>query len=122
MPSAIVIDDNRQTADFTCKMLNLLGVQTRAAYGPRNALFLLRESLPDIIFLDINMPGVDGFEVLGFLQREPNLKTIPVVIVTSDDQPETAQKAHRTGALLTLIKPVNMETLERVLRTTKLIS
>jgi CheY-like chemotaxis protein len=121
MPSALVIDDNRQTADFLCQMINLLGVSARAAYGPREALLLLRNRHPDIIFLDIQMPGVDGFEVLGFLQREPKLKEIPVVMVTSDDQPETALKARRTGALLTLIKPVTMETLERVLHTAKLI-
>jgi CheY-like chemotaxis protein len=121
MPLALVIDDNRQTADFLCQMLDLLGVGARATYGPRDALLLLRNKRPDIIFLDIQMPGVDGFEVLAFLQREPHLKEIPVVIVTSDDQPETALKARRTGALLTLVKPVTMETLERVLHTTKLI-
>jgi CheY-like chemotaxis protein len=122
MPFALVIDDNRQTADFTCQMVALLGLEAKAAYGPREALFLLRDRSPDIIFLDIQMPGVDGFEVLAFLQREPKLKEIPVVMVTSDDQPETAVKARRTGALLTLIKPVSIETLERVLRTAKLIA
>ncbi len=121
MPLALVIDDNRQMADGLCQMINLLGVAAQAAYGPRDALLNLRDKLPDIIFLDIAMPGVDGFEVLAFLQREPHLKDIPVVIVTSDDQPETAVKARRTGALLTLIKPVTIETLERVLQTNKLI-
>jgi len=121
MPFALVIDDNRQIADSLCQMINLLGVAARAAYGPRDALLNLRDKVPNIIFLDITMPGVDGFEVLAFLQREPDLKDIPVVIVTSDDQPETAVKARRTGALLTLVKPVTVETLERVLQTTKLI-
>ena len=122
MPIALVIDDNRQMADGLCQLINLLGVAARAAYGPREALLNLRGAInPDIIFLDIAMPGVDGFEVLAFLQREPHLKDIPVVIVTSDDQPETAIKARRTGALLTLVKPVTIETLERVLQTTKLI-
>ena len=39
------------------------------------------------------MPGVDGFEVLAYLRREPRLAGLPVIIVTSDDQPETAQRA-----------------------------
>ncbi|MCI0519322.1 MAG: response regulator [Chloroflexi bacterium] len=121
MPSAVVIDDNRQTADGVCRMLNLLGVRARPAYGPREGLLLLRQSPPDIVFLDINLPGVDGFEVLAYLQREPIFKETPVVIITSDDQPETALKARRTGALLLIVKPVTMETLERVLRTQKLI-
>ena len=121
MPSALVIDDNRQTADGVCRMISLLGMNARSAYGPREALFTLREKIPDIIFLDVQMPGVDGFEVLAFLRREPRLKDVPVVMITSDDQPETALKARRTGALFTLIKPVTVETLERVLRIARLI-
>jgi len=84
-------------------------------------MIIMRDNVPDIIFLDVQLPGVDGFEVLAFLRREPQLKDVPVVMITSDDQPETALKARRTGALLTLIKPVSVETLERVLRTVKLI-
>ena len=121
MPSALVIDDNRQAADGVCQLVSLLGLQTRSAYGPREAMIIMRDNVPDIIFLDVQMPGVDGFEVLAFLRREPQLKDVPVVMITSDDQPETALKARRTGALLTLIKPVSVETLERVLRTVKLI-
>ena len=122
MSSALVIDDNRQTAETLCRMLGMLGVDARAAFGPREALLLLQDHHPDIIFLDIRMPGVDGFEVLKYLQRQPDLKDVPVVIVTSDDQSETERKARTTGALMTLVKPVSIETLESVLQTTKLIS
>lgn len=121
MPSALVIDDNRQTADGVCRMASFLGLDARSAYGPREALLILREKIPDIIFLDVHMPGVDGFEVLAFLRREPRLKEVPVVMITTDDQPETALKASQTGALFTLIKPVTVEALERVLRTANLI-
>ncbi len=121
MPSALVIDDNRSMADGVCMMLNLLGVRARAAYGPRAALMMLGENLPDIIFLDINMPGVDGFEVLGYLRREPRYAKIPVVVITADAQPETANKARRTGALLTMVKPATVEGIERVLKKIGLI-
>jgi len=60
-------------------------------------------------------------EVLAYLRREPRLANVPVVIVTSDDQPETASKARRTGALLTIVKPASLEGLERVLHKLKLI-
>lgn len=121
MPQALVIDDSRHTADTLCQMLDLLGVQAQAAYGPRDALLEIRKEPVDIIFLDINMPGVDGFEVLSFIQREPDLKKIPVVIVTSDDQPETEIKARETGALRLMLKPVSIESLEQVLIQTKLL-
>lgn len=122
MATALVIDDNRQTADALCQMLSLLKVEARAAYGPRDALLSLREHPVDIIFLDINMPGLNGFEVLAFLKREPDLRQVPVVVVTSDDQPETAQRVRETGALKMMLKPATVEGLETVLKQANLVS
>ncbi len=62
------------------------------------------------------MPGVDGFEVMAYFRRLPQLKEVPVIIVTSDDQPETAQKAKGTGVLSLIVKPVSVEGIERALR------
>jgi CheY-like chemotaxis protein len=122
MATALVIDDNRQTADTLCQMLSLLEIEARAAYGPRDALLSLRENPVDIIFLDINMPGLDGFEVLAFLRREPDLRELPVVVVTSDDQPETARRVRETGALKMMIKPATVEGLAKVLKQANLVS
>ncbi len=116
MKTALVIDDNLETADAVCQMLDLLDVQPTPAYGPRAAMSMLKDFVPDIIFLDINMPGVDGFEVMAYLRRYPTLENVPVVFITSDDQPETATKARKTGALLVIIKPVTYESLEVTLR------
>lgn len=122
MATALVVDDNRQTADTLCRMLSLLKIEARASYGPRDALLSLRENPVDIIFLDINMPGLDGFEVLAFLEREPDLREVPVVVVTSDDQPETARRVRETGALKILLKPATVEGLEQVLKQANLVS
>jgi CheY-like chemotaxis protein len=116
MKQALVIDDNRDAADSVCQMLRLLEVDARPAYGPRDAMMMLRDVAPDIVFLDINMPGVDGFEVMAYLRRFPHLQNVPVVFATSDDQPETLNKARKTGALLVIIKPVTVDSLESVLQ------
>jgi CheY-like chemotaxis protein len=116
MKTALVIDDNRQAADSLCEMLEFLELEVQVAYGPRDGLFALKEATPDIVFLDINMPGVDGFEVMAYVRRDPKLERVPVVFVTSDDQPETERRARKTGALLLLIKPASLESLELVLR------
>jgi len=118
---ALVIDDNRNTADSLCQMLSLLDVQTTAAYSPRGAFLLLQETLPDIVFVDLNMPGVTGHEVVTFVRRDPNLEHIPVVVVTSDDQEETAQQVRKEGALDIIIKPATFEAVEAVLKKAKLI-
>jgi CheY-like chemotaxis protein len=115
MSIALVIDDNKESADFVCQMLEHLGLDARPAYGPRAAMLAINKITPDIVFMDINMPGVDGFEVLAYLRRYPNMSGVPVVFVTSDDQPETAKKASETGALLVMIKPATMEGLENTL-------
>ncbi len=121
MPSAVVIDDNRQMANSICQMLTLLGVDAKPAYGPRAAMLMFNEEAPDIIFLDINMPGVDGFEVMAYLRRQPGLGDLPVVVVTSDDQPETIDRAHQMGVLQVIVKPATLEAMESVLEEAGLI-
>jgi CheY-like chemotaxis protein len=121
MPVALVIDDNRHTADSLCQLLSLFDLDARPAYGPRAAMLAMRDGIPDIVFLDLNMPGVSGFEVLGFLKREPRLLTVPVVVVTADGERITMERAKREGALDVIIKPASVEALEESLRKAKLI-
>ena len=105
MSTALIIDDNRQTADALHQMLDVLGVEARVAYGSSPAMSILRTLTPLLICLDINMPGVDGLEILSFLRREPRLASVPVVVITSDDQPETRERVMKDGATAMLIKP-----------------
>lgn len=116
MSFTLVIDDNRQTADALCQILALWGFESRQALGPSAAMTILSAEIPALITLDINMPGVDGFEVLGYLRREPRLMNVPVIVVTSDDQPETTQRALKGGANAVVIKPVMPDTLEEALK------
>jgi PleD family two-component response regulator len=122
MTYALVIDDNRQTAEALVQMLKLWDIPARMALNPSSAMIILGEVVPQIVFLDINMPGVDGFEVLGFLKREPRLLNVPVVVVTSDDQPETSRRAFNDGASAFVIKPVMVETIESALMKVGMIS
>lgn len=120
MINALVIDDNRLTADSLCQLLTLLEVSAQPAYGPRAAMLALTERVPDIVFLDINMPGVSGFEVLAYLRREPRYVDIPVVVVTADDDRATAKRAQKGGAIAVIIKPATFESLEDALYIAKL--
>jgi chemosensory pili system protein ChpA (sensor histidine kinase/response regulator) len=116
MPTALVVDDNRSMADGLAQILELLGVQATVAYGARTGMIELQKKVPDVVFLDINMPGVDGFEVMAYFRRLPQLKDVPVIIVTSDDQPETMDKAKSTGVLSLIVKPASVESIENALR------
>lgn len=112
MKHGLIIDDNRQTAEALNSLLRLWDISTRIALMPSTAMAILNENLPDIIFLDVNMPGLNGFEVLAYIKREPRLMRIPVIIITSDDQSETAKRAIQSDAQAIVIKPVMPETLE----------
>lgn len=121
MFNALVIDDNRMTADSMVRVLVALGIKARAAYGPSAGMAVLQKETPDMVILDINMPGVTGFEILSFTKREPRLTKVPVFICTSDDQPQTRQNALKAGAQDFLLKPVTVDALEVALKKAKLL-
>ena len=122
MSDALIIDDNRSTADALNQMLTVLGQKARVAYGSSAAMSLLGSGfIPKFICLDINMPGVDGTEVLAYLRREPRLKPVPVFVITSDDQPETRNKVMKLGASAMIIKPATIDALEAALSTAKIL-
>ena len=121
MPNALVVDDNRSTADTMVQILQLLGVRARAAYGPQPAMSILNVAVPDLIFMDVNMPGVSGLELLKYIIRDPRLSRVPVFIATSDDQWETRDQALRSGAKDVLIKPVSIDAVEQALKDAKIL-
>ena len=121
MSTALIIDDNRQTADALQQMLDVLDVEARVSYGSSPAIELLGKFTPSLILLDINMPGVDGLEVLAYLRREPRLAPVPVVVITSDDQPETRNRVMRGGATAMLIKTATLDALEGALKEAKVL-
>ena len=119
---ALIIDDNRTTADALSQMLSVLGFKARVAYGSGAAMTILAGGfVPKFICLDINMPGVDGIEILSYLRREPRLIPVPVFVITSDDQPETRRKVMRLGANVMIIKPATIDALEDALKKVKFL-
>ena len=122
MAEALIIDDNRATADALNQMLAVLGFKARVAYGSSPAMSLLGSGfIPQFVCLDINMPGVDGTEILAYLRREPRLILISVFVITSDDQPETRRKVMKLGATAMIIKPATIDALEEALKKAKLL-
>ena len=121
MRKALIVDDNRQIADSLAQMLTLFDFETQTAYGARAGLNALRSITPSVVFLDLNMPGLTGFDVLSYLKREPRLSKVPVIVVTSDDQPESAERAMQSGATAYVIKPASMDIIESTLQSLGLV-
>lgn len=80
---ALVIDDDIKALELFNDYLTGMGVDVYLAPDPREGFKMAKEIVPDIIFLDLIMPGIDGFTFLEQKEKEPQLKDIPVVVVTS---------------------------------------
>ncbi|PKL76611.1 MAG: hybrid sensor histidine kinase/response regulator, partial [Candidatus Melainabacteria bacterium HGW-Melainabacteria-1] len=76
-----------------------------AIYG-NAGIEIARESLPDVILLDINLPDISGFEVLSILQQDPALKHIPVIALSANAMPNDIKRGQKAGFFRYLTKPI----------------
>src|SRR5262249_45533904 len=111
----VVVDDDKATATSLADSLRLLGHQVIVALGPRGALTQLNRLVPDMVFLDMNMPGVDGLEICRYLRRDPRTARIPIVIVSANEEQAYKDAARKAGANYYIVKPAMIEDLERAI-------
>lgn len=111
----LITDDDRKTANYMADMLRLTGHTVTIALGPRSALHNLKQVIPDVVFLDINMPGIDGLEICRYLRRDPNTANLPIVIVSANSEQAYKDAALAAGANAYLVKPVMLEDLSNAL-------
>ena len=83
--TVLIADDNPDNVELVREVLEGAGYTVVTAYDGDEALLRVAESNPDLIILDVMMPGKDGFETLAQLRSEPATKDIPVVILTAKD-------------------------------------
>ena len=107
----IIVEDQLDIADMLEEMLSIDGYQVIKIYSSTSALSVIRAEKPDAVLLDIMMPDVSGLEVLRFMRREPDLRQVPVVIVSARTLPADIRAGLDAGATAYLTKPVNMGTL-----------
>src|SRR5687768_4722308 len=95
-------------------MLVMLGYGVRVALGPRPALEALAQRVPEVISLDIHMPGLDGVEICRYIRRDPRTARVIIVAISSDNQPSIIVRARNAGADGFLAKPIDLAQLEEV--------
>ena len=115
----MIVDDEECLIELTQTLLEEAGYSrfVSTADSPTALGMLLRER-PDVLLCDINMPGVSGFDILSGMQADPALGYIPVIVLTSADDPETKLRALELGATDFLRKPVDPSELLLRLRNT----
>jgi two-component system, cell cycle response regulator len=104
-PRLLLVDDDPAMIRIVGEMLAEFPDQRFATSG-ESAIALARESTPDLILLDANLPNMTGFDVCELLKRDPKLANVPVIFVTSHDAPALEADAFRMGASDYVIKPL----------------
>jgi CheY-like chemotaxis protein len=117
MKTVWMVDDDEEMINAVRLMLNLLDCETRHFFSARPAAqALLDGKHPDLIILDINMPGVSGIDFLEFLRRRKELKNLPVVMLSTEASDVMVDQAMALGADAYVTKPVAIEELEEAMK------
>lgn len=111
----LIVDDNRDAAESLALLLEADAHQVLTAYDAVSALETARIERPDVILLDIGLPGMDGYSVARALRQNNELKGIMIIALTGYGQPDDRKKSSAAGFDEHLVKPVDMEKLRKLL-------
>lgn len=112
----LVVDDHVDGAEMLAAMLDLAGHEAKTAHDGPEALVQARALLPDIVFLDIGLPGMSGFDVARQIRSDPSLVGPVLVAITGWGSEDDKQRTKESGFDFHLTKPVENAALEEVIR------
>ena len=113
MPIAkvLVVDDSKTELHFLAELLTQRGYQVRTAENAEETLRQMAEDRPDLVLLDVVMPGQNGFQLTRTITRDPRYAGLPVILCTSKTQETDRVWGLRQGARDYLTKPIEPEAL-----------
>ena len=107
MPLILIVDDSPTEVHVMQRALEKHGFRTAVAGDGAEGVRLAREIHPDLIFMDIVMPGMNGYQATRTLTNDPSTSAIPIVMVTSKNQQTDRIWGLRQGAIDYMVKPVS---------------
>lgn len=119
MPRVLIIDDSPTEIVKIRQILHKNGYDVISAESGEKGIEMVKDERPDVVLMDIVMPGLNGFQATRQLSRDPDTSAVPVIIVTTKDQETDRLWGERQGAKGYLTKPVDgkllLKTIEAVL-------
>jgi diguanylate cyclase (GGDEF)-like protein len=115
-PTVLVVDDVPSNLDVLVDHLHLENIELMVALSGEEGLNLARSERPDLILLDVMMPGMDGYEVCRRLKQDPQLSDIPVLFLTALGEEVDAERGFALGALDYIHKPFSLPLLKARMR------
>ena len=117
MAKILIVDDSPTELHILSQMLEAQGHRALTASDGEAGIDLAREEIPDLILMDVVMPGMNGFQATRKLSRDVMTKDIPVIIVTTKDQETDREWGLRQGACAYMVKPVAAQDLMQKVNT-----
>ncbi len=105
----MIVDDTKDNINILRQFLAKFGFKTTVAFNGEMALDLIPKLKPDLILLDIMMPGIDGYEVCIRLKKDAELKNIPVIFITARGDTKDVVEGFEAGAVDFIMKPFRLE-------------
>ena len=115
-PRVLVVDDTPANLDVLIDLLDGEGIEVMIATGGAQALDVVVSHRPDLMLLDVRMPGMDGFETYRRLRDLPGMGTLPVIFVTAEGDVEMVSKGAAMGGIDYVTKPFQADTLLALIR------
>ncbi|MEY4429188.1 MAG: hypothetical protein RLZZ182_1877 [Pseudomonadota bacterium] len=107
----LLVDDSKTELHVLTELLTKRGYQVRSAENGEDAFKRLAEERPDLVIMDVVMPGQNGFQLTRAITRDPSYSDIPVIICSSKNQETDRVWGMRQGAKDYVVKPVNPDEL-----------
>ncbi len=111
MPVVLIVDDSPTEVHVIKLTLEGQGYEILSAESGERGVQMARESKPDLILMDVVMPGLNGFQATRQLRKDPTTAEIPVIMVTTKNQKTDRIWGMRQGAVDYIVKPFSAETL-----------
>ena len=109
MPKILIVDDDITITELMKALVTVEGHEPTTVNDSLQAMEIARSVNPDLITLDLMMPGLTGFELCKLLHDDPSFANTPIVIVSAKDDSESKEQAKQAGATDYLTKPFGLE-------------
>lgn len=109
----LVVDDNIENCNMMADLLDQWGYRVKEAHQGKEVLPLLKQFRPDLLLLDVMLPGMNGFEICKRIKQSPETENIAVIMLTVLDEAEDRARGLSVGADLFISRPVNYKELRR---------
>lgn len=111
----LVVDDNVDSATSLAALLKILGADVRVADDGSSALTTIDKYRPNVVLLDLGMPGIDGFEVARKIRQQPDFERVKLIALTGRGQEDDRRRTREAGFDYHLIKPADIAVLQALL-------